>query len=66
MSQKTRTYEAREKRKCRAKTKYYDEREAKEMVDHMRFYHNKEMEIYTCPWCHKLHLTTTTGSDNQS
>lgn len=58
MSQKSRTFEARERRKCRAKTKYHSWPDA-ERIQRLNTENGQMIfEIYHCTWCSHLHLKT--------
>lgn len=59
MSRASRSFEAWEKRKCRAKIKYHSWPDAERIS---RLNTTREwfqiFKIYSCPWCSYLHLAT--------
>ena len=57
MSVKSRSFEARERRKCRAKQKYPSPEAAAIKLGH-NVCNNTNLKPYKCPWCDLWHVSS--------
>ena len=58
MSKKSRSYEAREQRKCRSKKTYDTVKDAGIYAAHIWMNMKQMSRVYECQWCNKYHLTS--------